>query len=329
LSQELDSHKTHRIPGRGFLKDFFKIHGPIKTLKGWIFFYYSEFRMRRLRLDPSIDHAVQVNGYNLLVIPGDTGISAELILFKTHEPLTTKILMKELKEGMVCLDIGSNIGYYAVLESKIVGKRGKVIAIEPSPLNFRYLRSNLKQYPATDILTYNIAVGNRDGTIKFLTTSKSNRCKIVEIDQKEVAKSDSTIMEVPIRRIDSLLSDINLVALDFVRMDPEGYEASIYRGMKSTIKTFRPKLLIEFHRKRLGLEGSRQFLQELKEDGYYILSYIARLADQPIIANAKYVERVSIDELLKKLAKGLLPEVFSLFLVNKEAGTPSFTKDSL
>ena len=87
---------------------------------------------------------VQVNGYKLSVIPNDTGISSELLMFKTHEPLTTKLISKKLTSGMICLDIGSNIGYYALLEHKLVGKEGKVIAIEPSPLNFQYLQKNIK-----------------------------------------------------------------------------------------------------------------------------------------------------------------------------------------
>ena len=44
---------------------------------------------------------------------------------------------------MVCLDIGANIGYYVTLESKMIGDQGKIIAIEPSPLNFDYLKRNM------------------------------------------------------------------------------------------------------------------------------------------------------------------------------------------
>jgi hypothetical protein len=61
----------------------------------------------------------------MLLIPNDKGISSELLLFRTHEPLSTKIL-KKLLEHMTCIDIGSNIGYYALLERKIVGEKGKV-----------------------------------------------------------------------------------------------------------------------------------------------------------------------------------------------------------
>lgn len=39
------------------------------------------------------------NGYTLKIIPDDKGLSTELRVFKTHEPLVTELLRKELKEG--------------------------------------------------------------------------------------------------------------------------------------------------------------------------------------------------------------------------------------
>ncbi len=87
-------------------------------------------KKRKLNLSNKI---IEVNGYKLALVPNDEGISTELALFNVHEPLTTKILKTNLKTGMVCLDIGSNIGYFVSLESNIVGDSGKIYAIEPSP----------------------------------------------------------------------------------------------------------------------------------------------------------------------------------------------------
>ena len=53
-------------------------------------------------------------------------------------------MIKELKQDMICLDLGSNIGYYAVIESNIIGQSGKIFAIEPSPVNFPILKINLE-----------------------------------------------------------------------------------------------------------------------------------------------------------------------------------------
>lgn len=69
----------------------FKIHGPITIVKGLFFYYYSEFRLRRMKLDPSTDHAVQVN-YNLLVIPKHSYYRLKTKNSKCHNNLSPESL---------------------------------------------------------------------------------------------------------------------------------------------------------------------------------------------------------------------------------------------
>ena len=99
--------------------------------------HYLAVATKKRKINPQ-KNLLQINGSQLEVIPGDKGTSLELLLFNTHEPISTKIVSKLLQPGMVCLDIGANIGYYVSLENSIVGKSGKIIAIEPSPENFEY-----------------------------------------------------------------------------------------------------------------------------------------------------------------------------------------------
>lgn len=87
---------------------FNKYYGISKILKAVLLFNYK--RLKRLRANLKEEHVIEVNGCRLSTIPNDHGISADLLIFETHEPLTTQLLKKELKKGMVCLDIGANIG---------------------------------------------------------------------------------------------------------------------------------------------------------------------------------------------------------------------------
>jgi FkbM family methyltransferase len=290
------------------------------------FYYYSQLKLRRLSLDPTKDHIVKVNDYEMFIIPTDKGISAELAMFNSHEPLTTKVIASQLNKGMVCLDIGSNIGYYAILESRIVGQEGKVICIEPSALNFQYLRKNLEMEGKSNIQTYNVAVGDIDESVYLVADNRSNLCRVVKQSElNPIANGYNedkhlgvrTLSKIPMKRIDSLIGELAIDRLDLVRMDPEGYESNIYRGMKSTIQKYKPMLFIEFHRIYLGIEGTRTLLQDLKNDGYESLYYIQRWMDHPIISSAKYIQKMQICELFKKLDKDTVPGVFSLFLVNK------------
>jgi ubiquinone/menaquinone biosynthesis C-methylase UbiE len=60
----------------------------------------------------------------------DTGISRELTLYGVHEKNSTAAIKRILKPGMKILECGANIGYYAMLEARLIGKEGKIFAVE-------------------------------------------------------------------------------------------------------------------------------------------------------------------------------------------------------
>ncbi len=257
---------------------------------------------------------VSTNGYKIMTIPNDSGISEELRIFKTHEPLTTELIKKILKEGMICVDLGCNLGYYALLESKLVKNTGKIFAFEPSPVTYEHFRKNLELNETSNVESYNIAIGNIDDKIKFLLSKKSNWCRVID-DSTNV--SNSNIIEVPMITLDSFASKHSLKKIDFIRMDIEGYEDKAYDGMTQVIKQFKPSLYMEIHPHFMGLERTKSFFEKLKKDGYEIKYFTQRITDTPWISDPKNdVKDITLDELTK-----ILPKIygfnFSLFLVNR------------
>lgn len=61
-----------------------------------------------------------------------------------YEPLELEFLRKEIKMGYKCLNIGANVGLFAVELSRLVGKYGKITAVEPRKNLFQLLKLNLK-----------------------------------------------------------------------------------------------------------------------------------------------------------------------------------------
>jgi FkbM family methyltransferase len=294
-----------------------KVEGLPRTLRHLYFYRYWR-KIERLSLDQNKQHIVDVNGYRLSIIPGDKGISSELFTLNSHEPLTTSIIAKTVQPGMVCLDIGSNIGYYAFLEGKMVGDGGRIIAIEPAPLSFRYLEDNSKLNKAMNISLHNFAVGDNDGEINFLIKDRSNICRVVQNGEPLEHLTNSHIISVPIKQVDSIIDELEISNVDFVRMDTEGSEWNIYEGMKVTLKKFRPLLLIEIHLVILGHEKTNTLIKKFKTDGYESKYYISREMDFSIVAKEEYIETVSIDYLLQRLSRGTLPPVFTLLLQSKK-----------
>ena len=73
----------------------------------------------------------------------DKGISRALWLFGDRELEHKYLLEKVIKPGMTILDIGSNIGYYLLMELNLIGKNGNLISVEPSNSNIELLKKNL------------------------------------------------------------------------------------------------------------------------------------------------------------------------------------------
>lgn len=293
----------------GKIRELFRDYGIYKGLKIW--WYYKNVRLKKRGLNLK-NKIVDVNDYSLELLPDDDGISTELALFKTHEPLNTKLLRDYLKEGMICLDVGANIGYYTLLESKIVGDQGRVIAIEPSPINFQVLEKNLKMANAKNVNSFCLAGGDKNGILKFLLERQSNLSRILRED--EIVKPSDTIVDVPVKKLDLFVEELDLKKLDFLRMDVEGYEYQIYKGFRNSLKKFKPMIQMEFHCMLLGDKKTRKLLCMLKEDGYDIVYYIVREFDRPTVMNKKDVKKISLNQVIDLLDKGKIPPAFLTLL---------------
>ena len=302
---------TERERLTNYTKFFIKHYGITKFFQGF-FLAYIYKKLRFSRVDISKERIIVIHeDCKFVTKPNDKGISIELILYKTHEPLCTKLVSKIIKEGMICIDLGSNIGYYAVLESKLVGEKGRVYAIEASPDNFNCLQKNAKLQNFLNIEAYNFAGSDKNGKINFITKTISNWSRVLR--EGEVPDSSEIITSVPAKTIDFFVQEKMIKKLNFFRMDVEGYEYNVYKGMKESIKKFKPMLLIEFHVKQLG-DDLKKFLNELKNDGYESQYYIPRPLDNQYLDDEKFIQHLTIAEIIEKIEKNLISFGFSLLL---------------
>jgi len=97
--------------------NIFRKHGLKSTLWSFYSYYYTRYKLKKI--DKSKELFVKTHGCKIKVNPSDEGISTELLVFGSHEPDTTKFVSEYLRDGMTCIDIGANIGYYSTLYSKI------------------------------------------------------------------------------------------------------------------------------------------------------------------------------------------------------------------
>ncbi len=305
VGKNIITHKTAVIANIRYFKQYY---GSKKIFLFLIYYFYKNI----FETIYSGRTEVKIHGFTMKLIPDDKGISKELQVFKTHEPLVTNLLNKTLKPGMTCIDIGGNIGYYVLQECSIIGKNGRVIAFEPSPRNFNFLNENLKINNISNVESFNFAIGDMSGQKKFLLTEASNSSHIVD-DSFE----DYDTISVKMMTLDEFLIENNVEKIDFLRMDIEGSEVEAYAGMKQTIKKFKPSILMEVHNSYLGTKKTIEFLTKLKQDGYDAQYYISRNVDVSFIGNVdEDVKNYSIDYLIDGIKNNSIPNTFHLFLKN-------------
>ncbi len=254
----------------------------------------------------------EINNYFMLLDLRTEGISQTLFFIKKREVLETEIVKKEIKKNYNCIDIGANIGYYCLLEAKLISNDKIVYAIEPDRRNLNLLIKNIRINSFQNIKTYNLAIAEKNKISTMNLSMESNLNTLVSLSDEEKVKKN-IIRSVPIKSvsIDSFLEENNNTPVNFIRMDIEGYECEAIDGMLNTLKNQKEeiKIMVEFHPRFYGKD--RDFckrLRKLDKLGFnvkYIIS--AEKAYHELISKRGYKPIKIIKELM--LTHGLYKDV--------------------
>lgn len=215
----------------------------------------------------------RIHDYEMLLDPRDRGISTTLLLNGDREQQVGVILRERLGRGAVVIDLGANIGYYALLERSLVGPSGKVYAIEPSPSNFVLLERNVELNRAGDVIdVFHLAGGAQAGKETFYLAEHSNLNTFVPTlsDGREAVGLTGETIEIDVVDMTSFMADKPPV--DLIRMDIEGYEVEVLAGLEAAARRgdFNGDILFECHFPRYddAQRNMRRQLRTFFELGY-------------------------------------------------------------
>jgi FkbM family methyltransferase len=137
----------------------------------------------------------------------------------------------------VVVDVGANIGSHALYLAR---KCRSVHCFEPNPSALRRLRRNIELNGATNVTVHPFALGRRNETAPFYENTSDNlaRSGFVERTGRRI--------DLPIRQADEAISELKLIRLDLIKIDVEGMEESVFRGLQQTIARYRPLIDFEF-----------------------------------------------------------------------------------
>ena len=152
-------------------------------------------------------------------------------------------------QNMIVYDIGGYEGIYTIFFAKSVGSEGKVYVFEPNPLNYEIILKNLNLNDITNVELNQMAIGESHRSSQFVYPNISFGTGTLdkEIQQQIINEKNYSLIEVNVESIDNLVINKKILRPDFVKIDTEGLELEILRGMQYTLSTFKPNLFIEIH----------------------------------------------------------------------------------
>jgi len=216
----------------------------------------------------------EILGSKMYLDLADEGISRDLIVDGIRERISVEVVTKEVKSGDIVVDIGANIGYYVLIEAKRTGNKGKIYAIEPVPSNIELLRKNIEINGLSNVEVSQLAIGDTNEFHPMYLFSQRNLGMLTDVAGTSKEKLVTERIEVKVTTLDDFLKDKPYP--NVIRMDVEGYEYQIIRGMKNILERNLPlTLFIDFHFHLLKREESVEILNTLKSAGFRI-AYVAK-----------------------------------------------------
>lgn len=188
----------------------------------------------------------------------------EAYYWREYDTVLLRELTAELDPGTTFLDVGANVGFYAVPIARFLarsGGGGRVIAVEPVPGNVRRLRENLELNGVTDrCQVCEVALAEKEGPAEIVLredfengAATGNASIVTNMTFDHDFRRDS----IRTRRLDDLWAEVARPGerLGFAKLDVEGHEACCLAGGRSVLAEHRPVLQVEILRAALAARG--------------------------------------------------------------------------
>lgn len=203
-----------------------------------------------------------LNKFLLYADTEDVGIVPHLCLDGYWEPWITLALARLVQPGWHCIDIGANHGYYTILMADATGSSGDVLAIEPNP-------------KLAEMLERTININGFQKYVKVLqkaiSDTDANKVELViprgfgmNATIWRGATSNDDVVIVETSTLDNLTKDSTI---DIIKIDAEGAEEAIWKGMGETLRRNRDiTVIMELNCSRYS--DPNAFLEDIQKEGF-------------------------------------------------------------
>ncbi|MCG8653863.1 MAG: FkbM family methyltransferase [Pirellulales bacterium] len=170
-------------------------------------------------------------------------IDWHVFFFGCYDPLGLALLRQiasRLKDP-VALDIGANVGNHALMLAKYCRQ---VHCFEPYPKVLPQLKQNVHQNQLSHVAIHEFGLSDAAGQAEYYENAEHNfGAGSFESTHNNVQGESS--MSLELRRAEDAFPDLGITRFEIVKLDVEGHEVSVLRGMGRALRDARPFVFME------------------------------------------------------------------------------------
>lgn len=203
---------------------------------------------------------LETGRFRMFLDASSSGHGAGRMALGTYDEVFSEAIRPhDTLRGKVVWDVGAHIGYETLYFATLVGEGGHVVAFEPNPANARAWSQNMEANPALAprVRIVTSALSDAAGVARFrfsedVVTGLSSGSHLADVAPPEElgAYESFGVVDVMCARGDDLVETGSIPSPALVKVDVEGAEGAVLRGLAQTLRTFKPRLLVEVHHVR-------------------------------------------------------------------------------
>jgi FkbM family methyltransferase len=181
-----------------------------------------------------VDLHIHGHAFAMFICRNDDAVALRMLWNHTYETKSTKIWLESARKSRCILDIGAHTGIYSILAA-LENPKAEIAALEPSPVNFGRLVTNVRGNHLNNVMPMHAAVSIKRGYERFGTPTQQWYLSTGGKLSPERAKEVSMVKTICGDQFDGV---------DLIKMDTEGNELNCLKGMTDTLRN-KPDILFE------------------------------------------------------------------------------------
>jgi len=152
------------------------------------------------------------------------------VIVRPTDEAPLREVFDQLREG-IFVDVGAHVGKYTIMMGRRLGRKGRVIAIEPEPSNFAALTTNVRLNRLTNVSCFAVACTDSEGPVPLYLARHAS--------MHSLERGSGEAITVNGRALDGVLESLGIDSVALMKIDVEGAEGWVLRGAERTLRRSR------------------------------------------------------------------------------------------